>query len=101
MNKPMKMSGKAAEAPREAPNTAHFHRLVHGAGNFLRDAGRRGNAGSEGRTRLLYPWAQGWAEYYKVYAALLIMAVLFSTIITVLFKVRDRVLIWQKGLIKW
>lgn len=46
-------------------------------------------------------WAQGWAEYYKVYAALLIMAVLFSTIITVLFKVRDRVLIWQKGLIKW
>ncbi|WP_256758885.1 ABC transporter permease [Cohnella sp. WQ 127256] len=46
-------------------------------------------------------WAQGWAEYYKVYAALLIMAVLFSTIITVLFKIRDRVLIWQKGLIKW
>jgi NitT/TauT family transport system permease protein len=46
-------------------------------------------------------WAQGWAEYYKVYAALFIMAVLFSTIITVLFKIRDRVLIWQKGLIKW
>lgn len=46
-------------------------------------------------------WAQGWAEYYKVYAALLIMAVLFSTIMTLLFKVRDRVLIWQKGLIKW
>ncbi|BBI31628.1 ABC transporter permease [Cohnella abietis] len=46
-------------------------------------------------------WAQGWAEYYKVYAALFIMAVLFSTIITVLFKIRDRILIWQKGLIKW
>lgn len=46
-------------------------------------------------------WAQGWAEYYKVYAALLIMAVLFSTLMTLLFKVRDRVLIWQKGLIKW
>ena len=46
-------------------------------------------------------WAQGWAEYSKVYAALLVMAVLFSSIITVLFKVRDKVLVWQKGLIKW
>lgn len=46
-------------------------------------------------------WAQGWAEYYKVYAALFIMAVLFSTIITIFFKVRDRILIYQKGLIKW
>jgi NitT/TauT family transport system permease protein len=46
-------------------------------------------------------WAQGWAEYGKVFAALLIMAAFFSTIITVLFKVRDRVLVWQKGVIKW
>jgi NitT/TauT family transport system permease protein len=46
-------------------------------------------------------WAQGWAEYGKVYAALMIMAAFFSTIITVLFKVRDRVLGWQKGVIKW
>jgi len=46
-------------------------------------------------------WAQGWAEYGKVYAALMIMAVFFSTIMTVLFKVRDRVLVWQKGVIKW
>lgn len=46
-------------------------------------------------------WAQGWAEYGKVYAALVIMAAFFSTIITVLFKVRDRVLGWQKGVIKW
>ncbi len=46
-------------------------------------------------------WAQGWAEYGKVYAALVIMAVFFSTIMTVLFKVRDRVLVWQKGVIKW
>jgi NitT/TauT family transport system permease protein len=46
-------------------------------------------------------WAQGWAEYGKVYAALIIMAVFFSTIMTVLFKVRDRVLAWQKGVIKW
>lgn len=46
-------------------------------------------------------WAQGWAEYGKVYAALVIMAAFFSTIMTVLFKVRDRVLVWQKGMIKW
>jgi len=46
-------------------------------------------------------WAQGWAEYGKVYAALLIMAAFFSTIMTILFKVRDRVLVWQKGVIKW
>lgn len=46
-------------------------------------------------------WAQGWAEYGKVFAALVIMAAFFSTIMTVLFKVRDRVLVWQKGTIKW
>jgi len=46
-------------------------------------------------------WAQGWAEYGKVYAALFIMAAFFSTIMTMLFKLRDRVLGWQKGMIRW
>jgi len=46
-------------------------------------------------------WAQGWAEYGKVFAALIIMAAFFSTIMTLLFKLRDRVLVWQKGTIKW
>lgn len=46
-------------------------------------------------------WAQGWAEYGKVFAALIIMAAFFSTVMTLLFKVRDRVLVWQKGVIKW
>jgi len=46
-------------------------------------------------------WAQGWAEYGKVYGALIIMAAFFSTIMTGLFKARDRVLVWQKGVIKW
>ncbi len=46
-------------------------------------------------------WAQGWAEYGKVYSAIIVMAVFFSTIMTLLFKVRDRVLVWQKGTIKW
>jgi NitT/TauT family transport system permease protein len=46
-------------------------------------------------------WAQAWAEYAKVFAALVIMAAFFSTIMTLLFKLRDRVLVWQKGIIKW
>jgi NitT/TauT family transport system permease protein len=46
-------------------------------------------------------WAQGWNEYKKVFAALVIMAAFFSSIMTLLFKVRDRVLVWQKGTIKW
>jgi NitT/TauT family transport system permease protein len=46
-------------------------------------------------------WAQGWAEYGKVFAALVIMAAFFSSIMTLLFKVRDRLLVWQKGVIKW
>lgn len=46
-------------------------------------------------------WAQGWAEYAKVYACLALIAMIFSTIIAFLFQVRDRVLIWQKGVIKW
>ena len=45
--------------------------------------------------------ARDWAEYSKVYAALLITAVFFSSLMTLLFKVRDRVLVWQKGVIKW
>jgi NitT/TauT family transport system permease protein len=46
-------------------------------------------------------WARGWNEYKKVFGALIIMAAFFSTIMTILFKVRDRVLVWQKGTIKW
>jgi NitT/TauT family transport system permease protein len=46
-------------------------------------------------------WAQGWAEYGKVYGALVIMAAFFSSVMTLLFKVRDIVLVWQKGTIRW
>ena len=40
-------------------------------------------------------------EYAKVYAAIIIMAVFFSGLMTLLFKVRDRVLGWQRGVIRW
>jgi len=46
-------------------------------------------------------WAQGWAAYANMYGALLVMALMCSTLITVLFKLRDRLLAWQKGLVKW
>jgi NitT/TauT family transport system permease protein len=46
-------------------------------------------------------FAQGWAAYAKVYAALAIMAILFSGLITLLFRVRERALSWQKGLVRW
>lgn len=46
-------------------------------------------------------WAQGWAAYANFYAALLVMAALFSGLIQLLFTVRDRVLAWQKGILRW
>lgn len=46
-------------------------------------------------------WAQGWAAYANMYAALLIMALVCSGLITLLFRVRDRFLSWQKGLVRW
>lgn len=41
-----------------------------------------------------------WAAYYKVFAAILIMAILFSLILAVLGIVRAHVLRWQRGQFK-
>lgn len=46
-------------------------------------------------------WATGWAEYDKVYASIVLLFLLFFGVITLLFKFRDRILSWQKGVIKW
>ena len=46
-------------------------------------------------------WAQGWAAYANMYAALIVMALMCSGLITLLFRLRDRVLSWQKGLVQW
>ncbi|MDI2091776.1 ABC transporter permease [Commensalibacter oyaizuii] len=46
-------------------------------------------------------WAQGWAAYPNMYAALFIMAVMCTSFMTLLFKVRNRLLRWQKESIKW
>jgi NitT/TauT family transport system permease protein len=46
-------------------------------------------------------WAQGWAAYANMYAALIVMSLLCSSAITLLFRVRDHLLIWQKDVVKW
>ncbi|MFU9137448.1 ABC transporter permease [Erwinia tasmaniensis] len=46
-------------------------------------------------------WAQGWAAYANMYGALIVMALLFSSLITLLFTLRDRLLSWQQGAMKW
>ena len=46
-------------------------------------------------------WAQGWAAYSNMYAALIVMALMCSGVITLLFRLRDRLLSWQKGLLRW
>lgn len=46
-------------------------------------------------------WQKQVMMYDGVYAGLIIIAVLCSLILTLLFKVRDRILVWQKGVIKW
>jgi NitT/TauT family transport system permease protein len=46
-------------------------------------------------------WAKGYADYVKMYAALILMTFLFSGLISLLFAVRDRMLVWQKGIVKW
>jgi NitT/TauT family transport system permease protein len=46
-------------------------------------------------------WRKGYAEYDKVYGDLVIMAAFFSTIMTLLFKLRDWLLSWQKGVLRW
>jgi NitT/TauT family transport system permease protein len=44
---------------------------------------------------------QGYMEYAHMFGAIIIMAVFFSGLMTLLFLARDRVLKWQKGVIKW
>ncbi|MBP2316366.1 ABC transporter permease [Azospirillum soli] len=46
-------------------------------------------------------WAQGWAAYGNMYAALLVMALLCSGLVALLFRIRDHLLAWQKGLLRW
>ncbi len=46
-------------------------------------------------------WQRQIMAYANVYAGLIVIAISFSLIITLLFKIRDYFLSWQKGTIKW
>jgi NitT/TauT family transport system permease protein len=46
-------------------------------------------------------WQREMLSYANVYAGLIIIAVSFYIMITMFFKLRDHVLVWQKGMIKW
>ena len=46
-------------------------------------------------------WQKSVMMYDGVYAGLIIIAAICSLSLTILFKVRDKVLVWQKGVIKW
>ena len=46
-------------------------------------------------------WAQGWGEYGRIFATVGIFIVIFNILITILFKVRDHIMKWQKGLVRW
>jgi NitT/TauT family transport system permease protein len=46
-------------------------------------------------------WAQGWGAYGNMYAALALLALMCSGLVTLLFRVRDRLLAWQKGMVRW
>ncbi len=46
-------------------------------------------------------WQKQVMMYDGVYAGLILIAVMCSIILTLVFKVRDKVLVWQKGVIKW
>ncbi|MCR0982813.1 ABC transporter permease [Roseomonas populi] len=46
-------------------------------------------------------WSQGWAAYANVYAALLVLAGMCTGLVTLLFRLRDGKLAWQKGVVRW
>jgi NitT/TauT family transport system permease protein len=46
-------------------------------------------------------WAQGWAAYANMYAALVVMSLMCTGLVTLLFKLRDRVLSYKQGDLKW
>ncbi|MDR0732167.1 MAG: ABC transporter permease subunit [Treponema sp.] len=46
-------------------------------------------------------WQRETLAYSQVYAALIVIAITFSLLINLQFRIRNRVLSWQKGTIRW
>ncbi|MCI1955738.1 MAG: ABC transporter permease subunit [Oscillospiraceae bacterium] len=56
--------------------------------------------GAKGGLGYYINWAKAWSSYYKVYAAIIIMAVLFSLIMKAITLIQKRLLVWQRGIVK-
>lgn len=46
-------------------------------------------------------WQKSMMLYANVYAGLILLAVICNLVITCIFRFKDRILVWQKGVIKW
>lgn len=46
-------------------------------------------------------WAAAWGEFAKVYCTIGVFAVVFFILIDILFKIRKRLMKWQKGMVRW
>ncbi|NSJ26018.1 ABC transporter permease [Blautia glucerasea] len=46
-------------------------------------------------------WEKSMMLYANVYAGLILIAVICTMVITLVFKIKDQVLVWQRGVIKW
>lgn len=46
-------------------------------------------------------WQKDMMAYANVYAGLIVMSLVCYSMITLLFQLRDKILVWQKGVIKW
>ena len=78
----------------------HLHRPVHGTRRVVPDACRCRDRRGEIRPGLVHNGA-GRAEYGKVTRRWSSWRRSSRGIMTLLFKLRDRVLVWQKGVIRW
>ena len=46
-------------------------------------------------------WSKAWGEYAKIYCTVIIFVIVCFTILSILFKVRNRILRWRKGTLRW
>ena len=46
-------------------------------------------------------WEKSMMLYANVYAGLILIAAICTLVITLVFKIKDQVLVWQRGVIKW
>lgn len=46
-------------------------------------------------------WAKSWSDYGRVFATTGMFIIIFFVLIQLLFFIRDRVMKWQKGLVRW